>query len=286
MNVAEMRESIKQLGRTTTTSLDTIILNQMNVSYKMLAKKCKPPSLRVDAQQFATVANTQGYVAPYPIIGFAPESFRWDVSSGNPGQVIPIVADARIQRARALSSYGIAPAFVSVGPGVLNAALYKTGTAATTNKSAAVVGTGTTWVSATHAGKWIRFGVDSANTANNGKDFGYLISTVNSTTSLTLATPYIGPNLVTASYEIQPASSNSILFDPAPASAVTCEYAWYRAPERLYNDDDVPQASELSEAIMYHCLASIGEFHRNAGDFQIFTQMANRAASQEMQPVY
>ncbi len=83
---------------------------------------------------------------------------------------------------------GVSGLAVNYGSGIT----YTTGTAAITNGSAAVTGTGTTWTS-TMIGARIRFAADLSD---------YTIVSVPSATSLTLGTAYAGATAATASHTI------------------------------------------------------------------------------------
>lgn len=104
---------------------------------------------------------------------------------------------------------------------------YTTGTAAVTNGSTTVTGTGTSWTQAAHGN--LQFQITDGSDGN-----WYEITAVNSTTSLTLKTPYVGPSDSGATYRL-----GQLFIFPAEYDDVPVDYALYR----FYESRNNPQRS-------------------------------------------
>lgn len=117
----------------------------------------------------------------------------------------------------------------------LNATDYTTGTITSiANAGTAVVGSGTTWTTPM-AGRYIRFTATSA--ANGGDGLWYEISSVGSSTTLTLSTPYQGTSIAaaTAAYTIGQMSPIPESYDIAPVYRATALYWQMKNPEKAKN---------------------------------------------------
>lgn len=100
---------------------------------------------------------------------------------------------------------------------------YKTGTATVSNGSTAVTGTGTSWTQAAHGN--MQFTVTDGSDGN-----WYDIATVNSTTSITLKTPYVGPSVSGAAYKL-----GQMFIFPGEYDDVPVDYALGRFYESRNN---------------------------------------------------
>lgn len=258
MNLAEIRQIVKDEGRVTTTSMDALIDRQVMVKYRMLGRRNLWPQLRVDNAEMTADTASQFYFLPYVFDRLYDESLRYDVTASQGGVIVNQGIGTQLARYRSFAPTTI-PANVAIAAGT-GAALYSTGTATVGNRGTAVTGTGTVWTTALHVGQYVVFHIDSMGA--NGGDFGYQIASRSGDTSITLATPYRGPSLADASYEIRPANNPRLTFDPAfteDGKVIACTYQ--RKPARLYNDEDSPEVDALSEAVAYEVLASMAQFH-------------------------
>lgn len=272
MNFAEMIQFVKSKGRINGTELDNVIKLDLNVAYQQLVRKRHFVELRVDNEELETVASQRLYTAPYPIVSICKDSMRYDVTDSSPGSIIRTVEGTETQHYRAGAATTSTPQSVGLTSGS-GAPLYSTGTVTVANRGTEVTVSVGTW-SADYAGEWIVFSTDST---NNGGDYGYLIASATESI-ITLATPYRGPTLSGARYQIRPGTSRRIAFDPVfTEGEKTVVYSWQRKPERLYNDEDTPEVSQLSEAVCWKALAENTQYHSDSQKSQWFEAKARGA---------
>lgn len=100
---------------------------------------------------------------------------------------------------------------------------YSTGTIAINNGSVTLTGTGTSWTSAAHVNMQFQ------NTDGSDGNF-YDIASVNSTTSITLKTPYVGPSVSGAAYRL-----GQMFIFPGEYDDVPVDYALTRFYESRNN---------------------------------------------------
>lgn len=101
---------------------------------------------------------------------------------------------------------------------------YTTGTVTITNGSVTLTGSGTAWTQAAHGN--MQFQVTDGSDGN-----WYEILAVNSTTSITLKTPYVGPSVSGTTYRL-----GQMFIFPGEYDDVPVDYALYRFWESRNND--------------------------------------------------
>lgn len=272
MNLSEMIEFVKSKGRVNQTDLDDMIKLDLNVAYQQLARKRQFVELRVDNEEFETVAEQRLYAAPYPIVSICKDSVRYDVTDSTPGAIIRVVEGAETQHYRAAAATTTRPQSCGLTSGS-GSALYAEGTVAVSNRGTSVTLTSGTWI-ADYAGEWIVFSTDGS---SNGGDYGYLIESA-AASSITLATPYRGPDLSAARYAIRPGHGKRLAFDPVfTEGGKIIVYSWQRKPARLHNDEDTPEVTQLSEAVCWKALAENSEYHSDTKKAQWFEGRAREA---------
>lgn len=272
MTLREMRDMIKSEGsRISANDTDLMIDAKINQAYKGMSMRAHFPHLRVDFEQFDTVSRQDAYYLAYPIWKIAKDSVRYDVTDTSQGVIVPL-RESQTQLYRTFSGATVPGMCAITGP--TGTSYYSTGTVAVTNGGTAVTGTGTTFTSAM-VGMWIRFGSQAGIIAG---DYGYQISAFVSGALLTLATQYRGPTLTLATYQIRPGNTKRLLFDPPfdDGGGKMIEYSWYRFPERLYNDDDVPEIPELDMAIVYKVLTDSTQLQKASYTARDFSQQARQ----------
>ena len=287
-NLGQLKDLVKQMSRQTDTSLDGLIVNQINLQYGMLCEKRAWRELQVDDASFVTVRPDQRlYPMPYVMSDILTDSLRYDYQANV--QQGDIINNATGQSGQFYRTYGTASSpmnwQITGGTGV---ALYSTGTVSISNRGTAVTGSATTFPP-TCAGEYIVFH-GSAATAGlvsgvNGYDYGYKIASYSSATSITLAEPYRGPDLAAVRFEIRPANNPQLIFDPSfsDGGGKTVQFAYKRKPRRLYNDEDTPEVDPLSMTVVYQVLSSSSVFHSKESDLSFYETKASRAYSQALQ---
>jgi len=105
----------------------------------------------------------------------------------------------------------------------LTKADYTTGTVSITNGAVAVTGSGSLWTQAAHGTMWLQ--------VTDGSDGNwYEISSVNSSTSITLKTPYAGPTVSGVTYRL-----GQLFIMPGEFDDTPVDYALYRFYESKNN---------------------------------------------------
>lgn len=271
MNLGEITDTIKLIsGKASATDMEEMIRNDVNRAYRKLCRARTFGALVHRSEQITTVAATMTYVLPYPLDRILDDTLRYDVTSTTPGTPIELREAGSSSIAVAASIYpaGAFPVVASIGRG--NQSPYSDGlTGASITIAANDTVTSSALFSSGMVGFYIRFGTDA--TGRNGGDYGYLLETFNSTSSLSIAAPYYrGPSLTNAGYEIRPATSKWLNFDPIfTDTAKVIQFDWYSKPARLYNAYDVPEVQELSDAIVYRVLCDNPIYHRPASYDQL-----------------
>lgn len=127
-----------------------------------------------------------------------------------------------------------------------------------------------------YIGEWI-LPINRNTTAGSGnpEDYGYLISDVPTSSTLTLARPFRGVisdsgsigDLSTSYFEIRPRNTPIIRIwgDPGTEATINCEYQ--RTPSKIANDEDIPEEPRLSEAIVYEAIKMAGWSYKDS--FQV-----------------
>jgi hypothetical protein len=157
---------------------------------------------------------------------------------------------------------------------------YSLPTVSFTNGSATVTGVGTNWLSGQniYPGQYIGLGVFSTKTSNENFPLNwYLISAVNSTNSLTLATPYQEPSITGT-------SMNAIITDMSEFYEQDCPIliAWavYQA-ENIFGNKDKRENSRLA----FNSEMSLAMDRRNGPDSLIVTRPTKFSMRQGMPEV-
>lgn len=159
----------------------------------------------------------------------------------------------------------------------LGIADYTTGTITSiANGGTAVVGSGTTWT-AKMAGRFIQF--TDSNTANTGDGFWYEISSVASTTSLTLVTPYGGTAISagSAAYTIGQISIIPEDFQELPVykaaqiyfSSIQPEPVRAKLYEGMYETGFSEMASQVSSPTVSPVIEEGDGFIRNPNSYPV-----------------
>lgn len=273
MDLLAIQTRIKNQARLNTTELDSLLLDDINAAYLQLTRKGSWNQLRVDGATFNTVAGQVAYVLPAPFDRFVENSVRYNYKSTvQQGCIIPIVTQENAQLYRAACANATYPRVGSVTGGAT--VFLNTGTMTTSNQNQQAHYLSTpnpAWV-----GLWIAFHSDPQ--SNNGQGYPYLIQSLGSGTAFVLSEPYRGPSLTLASFEITPANSRQLQFDPPfnDAGGAPIVYSYYRKPRRLYNPQDVPEAEDLCEAIIWQVLVSNAAYH-NDQNLPLFQQNCRAA---------
>lgn len=271
MTLGDMLQFIKAQVRTAQ-GVDDLLKSQINIAYRSMAKGALWNELRVDNEEITTVADTNAYFVPYPLESVIEESVRYDVTETEPGYPIPLKVGGNEAIAAGWGTdYRTVPLLCGLTSGT-GEALDNVGTITASNQSAAVTGNSTTWTSALE-GQWMIFRGGST-----GSDYAYQIDTVGGATSITLTETYRGAALSSVAYEIRPATSMRLLFLPGiTESDKTITYSWQRKPRRLYNDEDIPEVTQLSEAICYQAMSMLGgSYLHDRADREDFRSEARR----------
>lgn len=106
--------------------------------------------------------------------------------------------------------------------------------------------------------------------AGNPEDYGYLIDTFNSTTSLTLSLHFRGVlsdggttgDLTTSYFEVRPKNTPIVFIWGDPGASSTISITYQRVPSKLANDEDVPEEPRLAEAIVHKAIEMAGIAYR------------------------
>lgn len=271
MNLAEIIEAIKDVSeKASTNDLDNAIRNAINRAYRKLCRTRTFGQLLVRGESFTTVADTFSYVLPYPLDRIINDSLRYDLSDTLPGVIIELRDSGDVTRtiASALYGQGSWPATASISShppsGAVITPLYLE------ESTASIAGGAFGYVSpnavADWVGRYIRFVVDVL--GSNPGDYGYRIASFDAGTGvLVLEIPYSGPTVKLLNAQVQPVNSQWLTFDPSFVDTPrTVTYDWYSKPRRLYDKNDVPEISELSDAIVWQVLADNPIYHRPKTD--------------------
>jgi len=284
MNYYDMQQFVKNESRVNNfEGLDSLIEQTLNRVYREYARKQNWRELIVYGEEFDTALDTYSYVAPYALSNLQPGTFLYDYNSDiGTGQSLNVIMDPSSVQRYARFAEGVRP-YGAVIRGNVGSDLYATGSATVANESTGVTGTGTTWTSAAHAGKWMRFGYSATSTASGG-NYGYKIASVTNTTTLVLEEAYRGAALTQAKYAIRPATGPMIVMTPQFTEyGKTIRYAWQRVPRRLYNPDDTPEVEKLSEILVSDTCATVDSYHMDAKRFGLFKERARQQYKEILQ---
>lgn len=270
MTLGDMLQFVKAQYRENMTDLDTLIKDNLNHALRKYCRKYWFPQLRENDAELTLDGGTADYYLPYNFDELIPDSVRYDVTATSAGQMLPMATASEASYYRALNEMSLPACYSITGGG---STLYSAGTASISNRGTAVTGSGTTWTS-DHDDQWMIFSGGST-----GRDYGYLISAVTNGTSITLATPYRGPDLSAVRYEIRPANSKRFEFMPAFTDTdITLKYSYRKKPARLYNEEDVPEVEDLSEVCCWEALLLMSQFHnRLRGETDFLMRMRREA---------
>jgi len=264
MNLGEISESIRLIsGKSSTTDLDDMIRSDVNRAYRKLCRGRSFGALVVRGEQFTTVSATYKYALPYPLERIINDSLRYDVTTLQPGGIVEIRDAGSVERTLASGLYpsGGWPIVASVGSGANIEWNTEGGGGGRIDIEDGEISYTSEVNDGSTAGRWIRF--SQSPDGKNGGDYGYFIESNNSGFVSTLTYPYHGPTLTNCVGYITPAESQWLFFDPQfTDTAKVVQYDWYRKPQRLWGDYQVPEVAELSDAIVYRVLADNPMYHR------------------------
>lgn len=121
----------------------------------------------------------------------------------------------------------------------------------------------------------------------NPENYAYKITSIDSTSTATLETPFRGATQdsganvnITANYfEIRPQNTPilSIKGNPGSSTTYTIYVKYQRKPKKLASDSDIPEDDRLAEAIVHKAISLAGMSYRS--DFDVKASNANIAAS-------
>lgn len=268
MNLGEIIESIRDVSaKQSTNDLADGLKRSINRAYRRLCRARTFGALVVRGETITTVSGTMSYALPYPMDRIINDSLRYDQTSQLPGSIVTLRDAGSVTRtiASALYSGGSAPIMASISNGAIVdfASQQQTDSTLLRADSLYEFYTGSLALPAsTWVGRWVLFGADRV--GRNGGDYGYKITAVSTVDhTATIEKDYRGPDLTGFALSVTPANSQWLHFDPVfTDSAKTVTFDWYSKPARLYNDYDIPEIPELSDAIVARVLADNPIYHR------------------------
>jgi len=239
----------------------------INKAWKRLSELFVVPALN-QTSIFDSVADQQYYLLPYDYNGT-------EVGLKYLNRRLDPIADEtlRLKYERRTGNMGRVDFYD--WSGVIGENLFSIAECILTNESAVVLCASTDVRLDTAL--WVRFDpyVDANNADReddidnmvNPGDYGYLIDAGNfvSGASFRLTTPYRGPSGIQFTCRVRPAEQQQFLVYGVPAAAGVGAFdlRYAAKPRRLYNNKDVPEWPDMSEAISYMAISVAMEWHNH-----------------------
>jgi hypothetical protein len=230
----------------------------LNQAYEKIAEMFVIPAL-IRTTTFDSVANQADYCMPYDYNGAEMFLYFKDSSSVTAKRLDPIPEDVLAMMYEYRSS-NKGPVWYYDLRGAVGSDYAVRAACGLTNNSATVTCATAAALDVNH---WVRFDTftdtvtpnpDGTTTKNPG-DYGYLITAVTVGVSYTLDRVYRGPSTPAGGTtgRLRPAEQMQFITYGIPTVATTNAFTlrYPARPRRLYNNDDVPEMSNLGLAIVY-----------------------------------
>lgn len=277
MNVREQKIFARSIVRDSQ-FLDAHFLRFLNLAYRDVARQYIIPRLNAgDAVTLGAVSgSTQKYYLPYDF----ERTIAFFDSNNRSLDVIPSEDVHQWGEYNSFGSFVQFYEFTSVNVSPLVSSGSTPNTISITNRGTTVTCSAAVFTDE-HVGEWLLpTGQNSTASSANPEDYGYLISATTGTvavpvTTCTIARPFRGViadtgtvgDLTTGYFEILPRNTPIIRIwgtntNITTAPTIQCEYQ--RKPSKLANDEDIPEESRLSEALVYMAIKMAGWAYREA----------------------
>ncbi len=269
MNLREQKLLAKSIIRDTSL-IDAHYVRWANEAYRTLTRKLIIPRLNNGAivALIPVAGSTQNFYLPYD----HSRTINFQDSTGRNLDPIP---SEDVQAFGEYNSFGSYVAFYEL-LGANVTPLAESGatpiTIGITNRSKTVTASAPIFTAAM-VGEWLLpTGRNTAGGASNPEDYGYRIAAFTSTTVVTLERPFRGVlsdagttgDLTTGYFEVRPQNQPIARIWGDPGAAGTISIAYQRNPSKMANDEDTPEETRLSEAIVHSAIGMAGWAYKDA----------------------